>query len=804
MDDATRLDSAAALARTPLFSQLGRLDLARLAGELEELEFSPGQVIVREGDRADGFYVIKSGQAAVVPGVASDGERPLSVLGAGEYFGEMALLTDSPRTATVVAQAPVTVWRLSRSRFSALLGHERTIAQSIERSLSQRLAATSHEAGALQAVGHALVQRTLATLSPAARRLMAALLVRDAWPSELLARTGERTGTGPALAELEALPGFLRRTERLVVVDRVFAALVAADLAPPDVVWLQAAADELRTAGNPVGAMDLDVAAGAPERVVERLVADEPRLLDAAAPADVERWIARIGLAEPALTDRFLALRAGLAARGSGDSTGATAAMRAPARARPTGRRWPGASPRAIGGVLAVLVYGLTWVLPEPAGLSRSGLVALGAIVGTVPLLVGQVLPDYVVMLLLTVALVVPGLVSPAEMLGGFAAPAWIMILTLLAVGTAVSRSGLMFRLVLLSLERLPASFATQSLVLCGTGILLTAGLTSGSTRIALGVPIARGIAEAMGFGRQSPGAAAIGLLAFFTFLQMGELFLTGTFTGLVVHDLLPAAARSSITWWRWFFVALPTFIVVLGLNYATVLALFQPRRHARVNLGAIRLQHALLGPLTRNEVWSVVALAALILGFATRELHGLAPAWLSVAVFLLLFMLGALDERALQGGGTLGLLVYSGVILSLGNVFTGLHIDTWLASLVQSGLPATVKNPYGFVSVVALIAFALHFFVPWMTASTLLALVTMPMASGLGFHPFIPVFVALVAGDHTFVPYVNSGYPVFYVASEGELFSHGQARPVLMLESLFRLIALLASVPVWQLVGLM
>jgi hypothetical protein len=258
-----------------------------------------------------------------------------------------------------------------------------------------------------------------------------------------------------------------------------------------------------------------------------------------------------------------------------------------------------------FGAALALAIFLLGWLLPAPAGLSRPGLVALSAIVATVPLLVCEVLPDYIIMLLLALTLVVPGIVSPAAMLSGFSTPAWIMVLTLLGVGTAVARSGLMFRLVLLSLQRLPATFAAQSLALCGAGVLLTAGLTSGSTRIALGIPLARGIADAMGFAPRSPGAAAVGLLTFFSFLQMGELFLTGTFTGLVVHDLLPATARASITWWRWFFVAIPTFVVVFGLTYATILVVFQPHRRARVNLDAIRLQQALLGPLTKHEVCS-------------------------------------------------------------------------------------------------------------------------------------------------------------------------------------------------------
>jgi CRP-like cAMP-binding protein len=197
MEDSTRLDSATALARTPLFSHLGRLDLARLAGELEELSFKPGEAIVREGDPADGFYVINSGRVVVVAATpVGDGSR-LVALGPGEAFGEIALLTDSPRTASVLAETDVTVWRLARARFEALLGHERSIAQSIERSLSLRLAATSHEAGALRAVTHALLQRML---GPDALALMGALLLRAEWPREVLARACRRTETTDVLA----------------------------------------------------------------------------------------------------------------------------------------------------------------------------------------------------------------------------------------------------------------------------------------------------------------------------------------------------------------------------------------------------------------------------------------------------------------------------------------------------------------------------------------------------------------------------------------------------------------------------
>jgi CRP-like cAMP-binding protein len=810
MEDPGRLDSAAALARSPLFSHLGRLDRARLAGELEEMHFTPGQAIVRQGDRPDGFYVIKHGRVAVLDDTVTSGAgdgiqaQPLTTLGPGEVFGEMALLTESPRTATVVAATDLTVWRLSRPRFEALLDHERGIARSIEQSLSHRLAAMNHETSVLRALGHRLAAAALGRLSPGALHLVANVAARPRWTAETLRRTCARTGDDGALAELVGQSGVLRLEGTELIVDRTFLAIAGGDAREANPAWLRAAAEEFAADGDVVAATDLALAAGAVEDAERLLGTHKARLLETASAGDLDRWLAAVGERAPALAGRLSALRTRLVERMEPPAQAAAPGSRE--RTAPLfGRLAQGlATVRALSALATLVTFGLGWLLPLPEGLTRGGLVTLGAIVATVPLLVANVLPDYIVMLFLILALVLPGLVPPSDILGGFAAPAWLMIFTLLAVGVAVSRSGLMFRLVLLALQRLPARFVPQSLVLCLTGVLMSAGLTSGSTRIALGVPIARGITDAMGFAPRSPGAAAVGLMTFFTFLQAGELFQTGTFTGLVVHDLLPPAARSQITWWRWFFVALPPFVIIGPATYLSLLFLFKPHRDGRVNLEAVRLQEALLGPLTPNEIWSAVVLVALIAGFATRPYHGIAPAWLALGAFLLLFTLGALDQSAFQGGGTLGLLVYAGVILSLGNVFTTLHIDAWLTSLVQGGMPAMVKNPYGFVLTISLLAFAMHFFVPWMTASTIIALVAMPIAEGLGFHPFIPVIVALIAGDHTIVPYVNSGYAIIYFTSEGDLFTHAQARVPLVLEGGYRLAALLLSVPVWQFMGLM
>jgi CRP-like cAMP-binding protein len=805
MDTPGPLASATALARTPLFAHLGRVDLARLAGELEEQRFKAGDAIVHEGEPADAFYVVKSGEASVMLGTQSLGADGDLRIRPGECFGEMALLADSPRTASVLALTDVTVWRLSRARFGALVARERTIARGIELALVHRLLVTSRELAAVRTTAHALAHAALEGLSAEAVALLRGFLARPSWPAEALARICARTGHVEAAAELERVPGLIARTDSHVRVDETAAGLVSGALGEPDGRWLAAAAAELYLADDLVGALDLALRAGDFATAGRILADDAERLVERASPGDLGRLL---DTGRPVPRDLSVVL-AGLQSR---------VAARRPGRdhrrtRRPRPHSWPQrlrvlvhvVGPlRIMAAVVAILVFALGWRLPPPPGLDRAAVVTLAGLVGMIPLLACPVLPDSVIVLLLATVLVGPGLVAPADMLAGFATPAWLMILALLVVGSAVSRSGLMFRVVLMSLERLPANFLTQSLVLAGTGLFMTAGLSAGATRVALGVPIARGIAEALGFARRSAGAAAIGLVMYFAFVQAETLFLTGSFTALVVHDLLPAAARGQITWWRWFVVALPPLLLTFVLYYLFLLAHLRPQGARRVDVGAVRVQEELLGRLTREEIWSVVILGLLVVGFATRPYHGLAPAWMAVGVLVLLFVVGVLDQAALQSGVNIGLLVYSGVILSLGEVFKTLGIDAWLASLVRVGMPSMAANPYGFVAVLALVAFALRFVVPWMTLATLLALVTMPLAEGLGIHPFVPLLVTLIASDHTFLPYVNVVYSLLYFASDGELFSHAQARWPLMVEALIRLVALVASVPAWRFAGLL
>jgi CRP-like cAMP-binding protein len=113
---AERIRIAERLRQFPIFADVASRDLDELASRLRRARFAPGATVVREGDAGDAFYLVDSGQAEVLVG-----DRRVQILGGGTYFGEIALLLNVPRQATVRALTPLDVLLLQRADFDSLV-----------------------------------------------------------------------------------------------------------------------------------------------------------------------------------------------------------------------------------------------------------------------------------------------------------------------------------------------------------------------------------------------------------------------------------------------------------------------------------------------------------------------------------------------------------------------------------------------------------------------------------------------------------------------------------------------------------
>jgi CRP-like cAMP-binding protein len=129
---------ADALARCPFFAGLSRRDLLALAKASEDMEVEEGKVLTREGQSGSEFFVIVDGEVSVT----KNGQE-IRTLGPGDFFGEIALLEDTPRTATVVAKTPLRFFVLTRRSFRSLLAHQPELERKVLAALEERVRATS-------------------------------------------------------------------------------------------------------------------------------------------------------------------------------------------------------------------------------------------------------------------------------------------------------------------------------------------------------------------------------------------------------------------------------------------------------------------------------------------------------------------------------------------------------------------------------------------------------------------------------------------------------------------------------------
>jgi CRP/FNR family transcriptional regulator, cyclic AMP receptor protein len=128
----------------PLFAELDERELASVAAMAKTRKFNRDDVVFYEDESGDVFFLIRQGKVKVTMISPEGKEIILSMLGPGEFFGEMALLDDAARSATVVAMEPLELLTIWRSDFLNLLSENFSIAKKVLAELSRRLRSASN------------------------------------------------------------------------------------------------------------------------------------------------------------------------------------------------------------------------------------------------------------------------------------------------------------------------------------------------------------------------------------------------------------------------------------------------------------------------------------------------------------------------------------------------------------------------------------------------------------------------------------------------------------------------------------
>jgi serine phosphatase RsbU (regulator of sigma subunit) len=132
------------LSKIPVFNELPEHELDHLQSMLQVKTLEPGEVLFREGEVGEHFYVLTEGELEILLGVGTDEELVLNKLGPGEYLGEMSLIMPGgERSATARAKERAVLLSMSRDEFTALLEQHPVLVKSLVRVLSERLGSTN-------------------------------------------------------------------------------------------------------------------------------------------------------------------------------------------------------------------------------------------------------------------------------------------------------------------------------------------------------------------------------------------------------------------------------------------------------------------------------------------------------------------------------------------------------------------------------------------------------------------------------------------------------------------------------------
>ena len=467
--------------------------------------------------------------------------------------------------------------------------------------------------------------------------------------------------------------------------------------------------------------------------------------------------------------------------------------------------RWrPGRGALALAAALVVLALG--WALPPPPGLSPVAWHALVVLLAALPALMLDALLEGVLALLIAGGWVVLGVTTPAVALTGFASTNWVLVVAVLIIGAAITSTGLLYRLALESIAHMRGGFPGEVTALALAGLLMGPAVPNSTSRVIMIAPMLKELVEALGYRPQSKAAAGLAMAALIGFGQMTAMFLTSSTTAVLVLAVLPAQAREGINWMMWSFYGAPANIILfLGL-VVSIAWIYRPaameRQPSTKRSASLALQRALLGPMSREEKIALGVGIGLLVGFITQPLHGVDPSWVAVLAAGLLAATRVVTVHTLRTVNWNFALLF-GVLISLATVFGHTGLDRWISGQIVAAAGDLLATPAVFVVVLALLCFAVSFIVRWQAAAPLVTIALAPVAGASGVHPFIVGLIAVIACNGFFLPYQSTAYLALYAGTAGKLFTHRQVVPTALAYGAWTLAAVVLSVPVWRMMGL-
>jgi len=437
---------------------------------------------------------------------------------------------------------------------------------------------------------------------------------------------------------------------------------------------------------------------------------------------------------------------------------------------------------------------------PETELMTRVGWKYIGCFAFLLTVLISGALPDWA-SVAATMALVVALKVGKvSEVTAQFSGSTIWLCIGVFIMSIGINNSGIMKRIALWVLTKFPGTYTGQVSAMLMSGLVTTPMIPSAFAKTAIMAPLTSQVTEAVQIEPNTKPALGLWYANFICTYNLGNAFMSGSaFVGLMMGYM-----GVTYTWGEWFSATWLWYIISIVLTALFCIFYCRPKEKKEGNVEFIKEQYEALGPLSANEKKGFLIVACALALWLTQKLHGIDAGMVALLADVAFVACGLIATPDANAKGQWTLIVFIGGVLSIAGLMNTTGVATWIASWLAPIAAPFMGSPYIFVAFICILTYALRYVIVSQTCClTVLVGVFFPLLPGAGISTFVMVFVAYMSTMLWNAEYMNPSVAGFVRMAGGKYVPFKLAAKASYFYMAFNLIAMLASVPVWQSLGL-
>lgn len=436
--------------------------------------------------------------------------------------------------------------------------------------------------------------------------------------------------------------------------------------------------------------------------------------------------------------------------------------------------------------------------------LTTEAAIALGVLAWAIVWWIFKVLPDFVTALIMGILFVTAAGVPTTTMFSAFSNSTWWLLLAAFGLSIGVTESGLMYRISLYVLKLFPATYRGQVLGLITVGTVTAPFIPSLSAKAAMLAPLSQGISRSMDYADRSRQSSGLFLAMLTGLRNPAPLFISASVLGYTLLAAYPESVQAHFTMGRWFLSAVVWFAVISVLNFAALCIIFKPGNETRSVRSDLDEKLRALGHMTKNEKTMLLIVLLTMLLWVTERFHGIQSHITAICALCATVVSGVVEPKQLRREMNWESLIFIGVVLGLAPSFAYLGINDRIVSVFGPAVTAMSSNLYILLAGVAVITVLARFvIVSELAFVNIFMAFLVPLAVGVGINPWVVGFAVYCFVNPWFFLYQNPVYMAAYYSVNGSMTSEKCAAKYCVVYLVLCMIALIASIPVWQLMGI-